>query len=130
MTPAACAVLEFANSEAAALNHHYLSTEHILLGVMREANSDAEHVLASRTDVATVRACVRETVDVGRDPPRGDLPLTPQAARVLHLARREAKMYGEKHIAPKHLLLGILRGRGHRNPGSTQARHRLGGGSS
>lgn len=109
MTPAARDVLGFATAEAAALNHHYLGTEHILLGLLREANSDAARILASHADLETVRARVGQVVGVGSEPPYEELPLTPRAAEVLLLARREADMYGKMHIAPEHLLLGIVR---------------------
>lgn len=109
MTPAARDVLGFAAAEAVALNHHYLGTEHILLGLLREASSDAARILTSHADLETVRARVGQVVGVGSESPHEELPLTPRAAEVLVFARREADMYGETHIAPEHLLLGILR---------------------
>lgn len=109
MTPAARDVLEHARAEAVALNHHYLGTEHILLGLLREANSDAARIVGSQADLKTVRARVRQIVGVGSEAPHEELPLTPRATDVIRLARREAEMYGGTHIAPEHLLLGILR---------------------
>ncbi|PVG83491.1 hypothetical protein DDE18_09465 [Nocardioides gansuensis] len=109
MTPAARAVLGFAKAEAQRLNHHYLGTEHLLLGIMRDAASDVARILASHADLGSVRTKVSEIVGVGSDASAGELPLTPRASKVLHFARREAEMYGERRIAPAHLLLGILR---------------------
>jgi ATP-dependent Clp protease ATP-binding subunit ClpA len=110
MTPAAREVLRFATAEATALNHHYVGTEHILLGLLRDANSDAAQILASHGDLETLRARVGQIVGVGSEPPYEELPLTPRAAAVLRFARREADMYGKTtHVAPEHLLLGILR---------------------
>lgn len=76
---------------------------------MRDASSHAARILASHADLGSVRAQVSEVIGVGSDVSGGELPLTPRAAQVLHLALREAGMYGEEHIAPEHLLLGILR---------------------
>ena len=59
LTPAARDVLGFAKAEAAALNHHYLGTEHILLALLREANSDAARILAPHADLETMRAGCR-----------------------------------------------------------------------
>jgi ATP-dependent Clp protease ATP-binding subunit ClpC len=110
MTSAAREVLRFATAEATALNHQYLGTEHILLGLLREANSDAAQILASHGDLETVRARVAHVMGVGSEPPHEELPLTPRGAEVLRFARREADMCGKTtHIAPEHLLLGILR---------------------
>ncbi|WP_332248897.1 Clp protease N-terminal domain-containing protein, partial [Nocardioides sp. CF8] len=109
VTPAARDVLGYATTEAVALNHHYVGTEHVLLGLLRETNSDAAQILASHTDLKTVRAHVRQIVGVGAESPHEELPLTPRAAQVLVFARREADMYRESLIAPEHLLLGILR---------------------
>jgi ATP-dependent Clp protease ATP-binding subunit ClpC len=109
MTPAARAVLGFAKAEAQALGCHYVGTEHLLLGLMREPTSHVARVLAADTDLESVRAQVREVVGIGEDVPSGDLPMTPRARQVLQLARREADLYHAEQIAPEHLLIGILR---------------------
>jgi ATP-dependent Clp protease ATP-binding subunit ClpC len=109
MTPSARAVLGLAEEEARVLNHRFLGTEHILLGLMREADSDAARILASRTTLAQVRSSVEEIVGVDSAAPSQEPAYTPRAARVVHLAQREADLYGEGRIAPEHLLVGIVR---------------------
>lgn len=76
---------------------------------LRDAHSHAARILASHASLGSVRAQVSEVTVVGSDASVRELPLTPRAAHVLHLARREAELYAQEYIAPEHLLLGILR---------------------
>jgi ATP-dependent Clp protease ATP-binding subunit ClpC len=109
MTPAALAVLGFAKAEAQALRHHYVGTEHLLLGLMREPTSYAARALAAHTNLESARVQIREVVGVGEGEPNEDLPMTQRAQQVLHFARRESDLYNAEQVAPEHLLIGILR---------------------
>jgi ATP-dependent Clp protease ATP-binding subunit ClpC len=110
LSDTASGVLEFANTEATALNHNYVGTEHILLGLMRHADSDAAAVLGSRTDLQSLRTAVADMIGVGSAAAANlRLPITPRAANVLRLAQREVEMYSHPYLTPEHLLLGILR---------------------
>ena len=108
-TPDALAALDAAKDEALALNHHYVGTEHLLLGLMRQPDTHAAQVLAADTDLESVRAQIREVVGLGHTAPMSDLPMTLRVQRVLHFARREADQYHMEHVAPEHVLIGILR---------------------
>jgi ATP-dependent Clp protease ATP-binding subunit ClpC len=109
MTSSARAALGLADEEARAWDHGFVGTEHILLGLMREAHSDAARILASHTTFAMVRSRVEEMIGVGSEAPPQKPAYTPRAAMVIHLAQREADVYGAGHIAPEHLLVGIVR---------------------
>jgi ATP-dependent Clp protease ATP-binding subunit ClpC len=91
------------------LNHHYLGTEHLLLGLMRASSSRAGRVLAGETDLEAVRTNVERIAGRGQSAPSGDLPTTTRLRQVLHLARREADQYQAELVAPEHLLIGIFR---------------------
>jgi ATP-dependent Clp protease ATP-binding subunit ClpA len=108
-TSDALATLALARDEAVALKHHYLGTEHLILGLMRAADSRAGRVLAEHTDLDAVRTQVRSTVGLGDSAPSGDLATTTRVRQVLHFARREADYYQAERVAPEHLLIGILR---------------------
>jgi ATP-dependent Clp protease ATP-binding subunit ClpA len=102
--------LVLAQSEARALNHDYVGTEHILLGLLDEERSLAARALAA-LDVGldAVRDQVKETVGVGSWAPSGHIPFTPRAKKVLELSLREALLLGDDYIGTEHLLLGLLR---------------------
>jgi ATP-dependent Clp protease ATP-binding subunit ClpC len=108
-SPDALAVLAAAKDEAVALNHHYVGTEHLLLGMMRDPKNPAAQVLAADTDLESVRAQIQEVVGLGHTAPSTHLPMTPRAKQVLDLARREADQYQTEQVAPEHLLIGIFR---------------------
>jgi ATP-dependent Clp protease ATP-binding subunit ClpC len=110
LSDTASRVLEFAENDATALNHHYIGTEHIVLGLMRHADSHAAAVLASRTDLQSFRNAVTDMIGAGSAAPASSrLPFTPRAANVFRLAQREVEMYSHPQLTPEHLLLGILR---------------------
>jgi ATP-dependent Clp protease ATP-binding subunit ClpC len=110
LSDTASGVLEFAKNEATALNHHYIGTEHILLGFMRHADSYAAALLGSRTDLQSLRTAVADMFGVGSAAPASlRLPFTPRAANVFRLAQQEAEKYSHPQLTPEHLLLGILR---------------------
>jgi ATP-dependent Clp protease ATP-binding subunit ClpC len=109
MTPAARTVLGLASAEAKERNDDCVGTEHILLGLMGEADSDAARILAAHTDLGSLGAQLDQLAGEGAAS-AGDEPRLSVRARVLlHFARREADMYGQEHVAPVHLLLGMLR---------------------
>jgi ATP-dependent Clp protease ATP-binding subunit ClpC len=108
-SPDALGALTLARDEAVALKHHYLGTEHLLLGVMRVPDNSAGRVLAEDTELEAVRTEVGRIVGLGHSAPSGDLPLTTRARQVLHFARREADYYQSEQVAPEHVLIGIFR---------------------
>ena len=101
-----------AQEEARLLNHNFIGTEHLLLGMMHEGEGVAAKVL-SGFDVTTerVRDLVREIVGEGpdNDIPVGHIPFTPRAKRVLEMSLREALQLGHNYIGTEHILLGIVR---------------------
>lgn len=109
LSPDSVAVLACARDEAVALQHHYVGTEHLLLGLMQQRESHVARVLAAQTDLESVQGQVRKVAGEGQGVPNGDLPMTPRARQVLHFARREADLYQAEKVAPEHLLIGILR---------------------
>jgi ATP-dependent Clp protease ATP-binding subunit ClpC len=104
-------VVVVAQDEARALNHNYIGTEHILLGLLREGEGVAARVLVSLgVTLELVRAQVVEVVGPGEgEVTHGQIPFTPRAKKVLELALREALSLGHNHIGPEHILLGLSR---------------------
>jgi ATP-dependent Clp protease ATP-binding subunit ClpA len=103
-------VVVLAQEEARALEHPYIGTEHILLGLLREEEGVARRVLA-QVDVGLeeVRAEVVRIVGRGESAPEGQVPFTPRAKKVLELALREALALGHSYIGTEHVLLGLVR---------------------
>jgi ATP-dependent Clp protease ATP-binding subunit ClpC len=104
-------VVVLAREEAGMLNHDYVSTEHILLALIREGGGVAAQALASLgiTEEAA-RQQVEEIVGRGQPGPhRGHLPMTPRAKKILQLSLREAIALGHGYIGSEHILLGLLR---------------------
>jgi ATP-dependent Clp protease ATP-binding subunit ClpA len=103
-------VVVYAQDEAQALKHHYIGTEHLLLGLLREEEGLAARALAS-LDVTLdgVRAQVARIVGPGDQATVGQIPFTPRAKKVLELALREALALGHNYIGTEHVLLGIAR---------------------
>ena len=109
-TDGARQVVVFAQQEARELNHSYIGTEHLLLGLMRDAEGVAAQALREleiRQDV--VREQVTEIVGRGERPPSGHIPFTPRAKKVLELSLREALQFGHNYIGTEHILLGLVR---------------------
>jgi ATP-dependent Clp protease ATP-binding subunit ClpC len=103
-------VLTFAQEEARQMNHNYIGTEHLLLGLVREENGVAVRVLREmEIDPRQIRDTIERTVGRGQRPPRGRLTLTPRTKRVIELAVDEARRLGHHYIGTEHLLLGIVR---------------------
>jgi ATP-dependent Clp protease ATP-binding subunit ClpC len=99
-----------AQEEARILNHSYIGTEHLLLGLLREGEGLAGKALASLgITLDAVRQQVAEIIGRGQQPPSGHIPFTPRAKKVLELSAREADALGHSYIGTEHLLLGLLR---------------------
>jgi ATP-dependent Clp protease ATP-binding subunit ClpC len=100
----------FAQEEARMLNHNYIGTEHILLGLLREEEGVAARALTSLgVSLEAVRRDVGEIVGQGSEVPRGHIPFTPRAKKVLELSLREALQLGHNYIGTEHILLGLIR---------------------
>ena len=92
------------------LNHDYIGTEHLLLGLVRERDGVAGKALASLgISVEAVRRQIEEIVGQGRAAPTGHIPFTPRAKKVLELSLREALQLGHNYIGTEHILLGLIR---------------------
>jgi len=103
-------VLTLAQEEALRLNHNYIGTEHLLLGLVREENSVAVKVLKELgVEPGQVVRAVERTVGRGERAPFGKPTLAPRTKRVIELAVEEARMMGHHYIGTEHLLLGLVR---------------------
>ncbi len=109
-TDSARRALVLAQEEARLLNHSFIGTEHILLGLIDEDDGVAAQAL-EQLDVSLqkVREKVIEAVGLPETTPTGSAPFTPRAKKVLDLSLREARKLGHDHIGTEHLLLGLLR---------------------
>jgi ATP-dependent Clp protease ATP-binding subunit ClpC len=106
-------VVVLAQDEARALNHNYIGTEHLLLGILREADGLGTRVLLSLdVNLEQVRDEVRRIIGLGDEPVTGQIPFTPRAKKVMELGLREALALGHNYIGTDHLLLGLIRERG------------------
>ena len=103
-------VLTLAQEEAQRLNHNYIGTEHLLLGLVREENGVAVKVLRDLgVDPRQIRERIERTVGRGQRAMYGKLSLTPRTKRVIELAVDEARRLGHHYIGTEHLLLGLVR---------------------
>jgi ATP-dependent Clp protease ATP-binding subunit ClpC len=99
-----------AQEEARMLNHNYIGTEHILLGLVREGEGVAAKALeAMDISLNGVREQVQEIIGEGSHAPSGHIPFTPRAKKVLELSLREALQLGHNYIGTEHILLGLIR---------------------
>ncbi|MCM3660282.1 ATP-dependent Clp protease ATP-binding subunit [Georgenia satyanarayanai] len=103
-------VIVLAQEEARMLNHNYIGTEHILLGLIHEGEGVAAKALES-LDISLegVRQQVTEIIGEGQQAPGGHIPFTPRAKKVLELSLREALQLGHNYIGTEHILLGLIR---------------------
>ena len=91
------------------LNHNYIGTEHILLGLIHEGEGVAAKALESLDiSLEAVRAQVEEIIGQGQQAPSGHIPFTPRAKKVLELSLREALQLGHNYIGTEHILLGLI----------------------
>ena len=102
--------IQFAQEEAQRLQHNYIGTEHLLLGLLRESEGVAAKVLKSfDVDVEKVRQAVAQIIGSGDQPVSGEVGLTPRAKKVIELAVDEARSLNHHFVGTEHLLLGLLR---------------------
>ncbi|HSM01560.1 MAG TPA: ATP-dependent Clp protease ATP-binding subunit [Acidimicrobiia bacterium] len=103
-------VVVLAQEEARLLNHNYIGTEHILLGLIHEGEGVAARALESMgISLESVRSQVVEIIGQGAQAPSGHIPFTPRAKKVLELSLREALQLGHNYIGTEHILLGLIR---------------------
>jgi ATP-dependent Clp protease ATP-binding subunit ClpC len=107
---AAKRALTLAQDEAQRLDHHYVGTEHLLLGLVREGDGLAARVLENmHVELHQVRTAVEAIIGRGQRPIPAAVGLTPRAKRVIELTVTEARRLGDDHVGTEHLLLGLLR---------------------
>jgi ATP-dependent Clp protease ATP-binding subunit ClpC len=103
-------VVVLAQEEARLLNHNYIGTEHILLGLIHEGEGVAAKALEQLgISLEAVRSQVEEIIGQGGSSPSGHIPFTPRAKKVLELSLREALQLGHNYIGTEHILLGLIR---------------------
>ena len=103
-------VIVLAQEEAKLLNHNYIGTEHLLLGLIHEGDGVAAKALESLgISLEAVREQVQDIIGKGQHKPGGHIPFTPRAKKVLELSLREALQLGHNYIGTEHLLLGLIR---------------------
>ena len=103
-------VVVLAQEEARMLNHNYIGTEHILLGLIHEGEGVAAKAMEGMgISLEAVRAQVEEIIGQGQQAPSGHIPFTPRAKKVLELSLREALQLGHNYIGTEHILLGLIR---------------------
>src|SRR6202012_5730001 len=99
-----------AQEEARMLNHNYIGTEHILLGLIHEGEGVAAKSLeALDISLEGVRSQDEEIIGQGQQAPSGHIPFTPRAKKVLELSLREALQLHHEYIGTEHILLGLVR---------------------
>ena len=102
-------VVVLAQDEARALNHNYIGTEHLLLGLIHEGEGVAAKALESMDiSLDAVRSQVIEIIGEGQSAPTGHIPFTPRGKKVFELSMREALQLGHNYIGTEHLLLGLI----------------------
>jgi ATP-dependent Clp protease ATP-binding subunit ClpC len=103
-------VVVLAQQEARRLDHNYIGTEHILLGLIHEGQGVAASALDSLgISLQAVRQQVEEIIGRGQQTPSGHIPFTPRAKKVLELSLRESQQLGQDYIGTEHILLGLVR---------------------
>ncbi len=103
-------VVVLAKEEARLLNHNWIGTEHLLLGLIRQGDSVAARVLESLgISLQAVRHEVEEIIGQGEQVPSEEIPFTPRSKKVLEQALRESLQLRDNYIGPEHILLGLMR---------------------
>jgi ATP-dependent Clp protease ATP-binding subunit ClpA len=103
-------VVVLGQEEARLLNHDYIGTEHLLLGLIHEGEGVAALALESLgIRLVAVRSQVEEVIGQGQSAPVGHIPFTPRAKKVLELSLRESQQLGHNYIGTEHILLGLIR---------------------
>jgi ATP-dependent Clp protease ATP-binding subunit ClpA len=108
-TDRARTVVVLAQDEARRLDHNYIGTEHLLLGLIREGEGVAAKALeALGISLDSVRQQVEQIIGQGQQAPSGHIPFTPRAKKVLELSLRESQQLGHNYIGTEHILLGVI----------------------
>jgi ATP-dependent Clp protease ATP-binding subunit ClpC len=103
-------VIVLAQEEARMLDHNYIGTEHLLLGLIHEGHGVAARALESLgVSLEAVRQNVEETIGRGQEALSGHIPFTPRAKKVLELSLRESQLLRHDYIGTEHILLGLIR---------------------
>jgi ATP-dependent Clp protease ATP-binding subunit ClpA len=102
-------VVVLAQDEARGLQHNYIGTEHILLGLLGSGGVAGRALERFDLPIDAVREDIKDKVGMGKVPPRGRIPFTPRAKKVLELALREALQLSHNYIGTEHILLGVIR---------------------
>ncbi|KFI94903.1 ATP-dependent Clp protease ATP-binding subunit [Bifidobacterium stellenboschense] len=103
-------VIVLAQEEARSLQHNYIGTEHLLLGLIREGEGVAAKALAAKgVELDATRKQVEEMIGKGNATSNGHIPFTTHAKQVLELSLREALQLGHSYIGTEHILLGLIR---------------------
>jgi hypothetical protein len=103
-------VVVLAQEEARRLDHNWIGTEHLLLGLIRESQGVAAKALESLgISLDAVRTQVEEIIGRGQQAPSEHIPFTPRSKKVLELTQREAQQLGHNYIGTEHILLGLIR---------------------
>jgi ATP-dependent Clp protease ATP-binding subunit ClpA len=103
-------VVVLAQEEARMLNHNYIGTEHILLGLIHETRGlGAKALEAAGIGLEPARQRVAEIIGPGQQAPSGNIPFTPRAKKILELSLREALQLSHNYIGTEHILLGLIR---------------------
>ena len=117
-------MIVLAQEEARGLQHNYIGTEPLLLGLIHEGDGVAAKAMEmSDIGLEPARAAVIELIGEGEKPVEGHIPFTPRAKRVFELSFREALQLGHNYIGTEHLLLGLLK---EGDGVAAQALHKLG----
>jgi ATP-dependent Clp protease ATP-binding subunit ClpC len=103
-------VVVLAQEESRLMNHNYIGTEHILLGLLHEGEGVGAKALESMDiSLDAVRQQVEKMIGQGETAPTAHIPFTPRAKKVLELSLRESKQLGHNYIGTEHILLGLIR---------------------
>jgi ATP-dependent Clp protease ATP-binding subunit ClpC len=103
-------VMDLAQEHASTLNHDYIGTEHLLLGLIGERRGVAARALASLgITIQAARQQVEAIIGQGQQAPAGPFTFTPQASQVLKLSSRQARELGHNYVGTEHILLGLIR---------------------
>jgi len=103
-------VIVQAREEAEALEHNFIGTEHLLLGLLREGEGIAARALTSMgIGLDAARQAVLDIIGPGQQAPSGHIPFTPRSKKVLELSLREARQLGHGYIDTEHILLALVR---------------------
>lgn len=110
MTDRARRVVVLAQEEARLLNHAYIGTEHVLLGLLNEGEGiGCQALVRHGMSLEVAREKIREIIGEGAESPSGHIPFTPRAKKILELSLREALQLGHNYIGTEHFLLGMVR---------------------